>query len=301
MVKKDSSLVNKTANTFKDTLKKSRTAGKRQKKAPNPKSSKEIYFFSFHPGTSFLHRIPATAKLIFIPFFSAAIFFLPSQFAVSLVVIQFFIAKIAGISFKEQIKDLKPIFLYVIIMEIFQLIILVNQNISFFTEIFFASIDVSRGRGLDIIRENGLDIFRENGLDFLRKQGFDFSTFSQGQKTLLLLFSRLLALIQCSSLLYKTSSSLQIREGIEKIESAIRKLPGLKKQNRFSDSLFMFINFIPMLSRIFSDLQKAWLARGGKKNLKMYAALFPILFSLGMKKAWSLTRAIQIRSTENQK
>ncbi len=271
-----STCLNKKNRSASSESKKS-TSGWQTKK--NLNNNKEIYFFSYHPGSSFLHRIPAAAKLIFIPFFSTAIFFLPAQINLCLVVFQIFIALTAGISIKEQLKDLKPIFLYVIIMEIFQLFIFVNQNIPLFTN--FAE---------------------KQELDFsnvLQKAKIDFSYFLQGQKNLLLLFSRLFALIQCSSLLYKTSSSLQIRGGIEKIENSIRKLPGLKKQNRFSDSLFMFINFIPMLSRIFSDLQKAWLARGGKKNLKMYATLFPVLFSLGMKKAWSLTRAIQIRSIQN--
>ena len=57
----------------------------------------------------------------------------------------------------------------------------------------------------------------------------------------------------------------------------------------------MFLNFIPMVTKIWTQAQKAWFARGGKKSIKMYLSLLPVLFSVGMKKAWNTARAIESR------
>ena len=57
----------------------------------------------------------------------------------------------------------------------------------------------------------------------------------------------------------------------------------------------MFLNFIPLVSKIWEQSKKAWLARGGKNFVKMYLALLPVLFSVGMKKAYNMSRAIAIR------
>ncbi|MCR4742928.1 MAG: hypothetical protein K5866_08695 [Treponema sp.] len=50
-----------------------------------------------------------------------------------------------------------------------------------------------------------------------------------------------------------------------------------------------------MVSKIWNQSKKAWLARGGKISIKMYKVLIPLLFSVGMKKAYNMARAISIR------
>lgn len=57
----------------------------------------------------------------------------------------------------------------------------------------------------------------------------------------------------------------------------------------------MFLNFIPMLSQIWEQSKKAWFARGGKKGIRMYGTLLPVLFSVGLKKAYNQARAISLR------
>ena len=112
----------------------------------------------------------------------------------------------------------------------------------------------------------------------------------------LFLLAKLFCMMQSASLVFKTSTSLQLREGIEKIELFVRKILHLKNKTSFTNAISMFLNFIPMVTKIWAQAQKAWFARGGKKSIKMYLTLLPVLFSVGMKKAWNTSRAIEVRS-----
>ena len=78
------------------------------------------------------------------------------------------------------------------------------------------------------------------------------------------------------------------------MRDGIAKICGQK--SAFTNAIYMFVNFIPMVSRIWEESQRAWFARGGKKSLRMYMTLLPILFSVGMKKAYNAARAVTIRS-----
>lgn len=111
----------------------------------------------------------------------------------------------------------------------------------------------------------------------------------------LFLLVKLFCVMQSASLVFKTSTLLQLREGIGSIEETIRKIFHLKQRNTFTNILSMFLNFVPMLAQIWEQSKKAWKARGGKAGIKMYAVLLPVLFSIGMKKAYNQARAIAIR------
>ena len=101
--------------------------------------------------------------------------------------------------------------------------------------------------------------------------------------------------MQSASLIYKTSTSLEIREGIDSIETFIHKIFHINKANIITDSISMFLIFIPIISEIWDKSKKSWLVRGGKNSIKMYIVLFPLLFSVGMKKAYNMARAVSIR------
>lgn len=93
--------------------------------------------------------------------------------------------------------------------------------------------------------------------------------------------------MQTSSLVFKTSTSLEMREGISKI---------FGRKSAITNAISMFLNFIPMISKIWQQSKVAWKIRGGKNGIKMYFVLLPILFSVGMKKAYNLAKAVQIRN-----
>jgi len=114
--------------------------------------------------------------------------------------------------------------------------------------------------------------------------------------TTLIMLGKLFCIFQSASLMFKTSTSLEIREGIGTIESTVRRYLPCSKKNSFTNTLSLFICFIPMVHTIWDQTKRAWIARHGKQSIKMYAVLVPVLFSVGMKKAYNSAKAILARS-----
>ena len=114
--------------------------------------------------------------------------------------------------------------------------------------------------------------------------------------TTLIMLGKLFCIFQSASLMFKTSTSLEIREGIGMIEGAIRRYLPCSKKKSFTDTLSLFVCFIPMVHTIWEQTKRAWIARHGKQSIKMYAVLIPVLFSVGMKKAYNSAKAILARS-----
>ena len=97
----------------------------------------------------------------------------------------------------------------------------------------------------------------------------------------LILLVKLFCVLQTASLVFKTSTSLQLRQAFG--------------NNAFSETLGLFICFIPQVSKNWEQIKSAWYARGGKKSIRMLCVLLPVLFSVGMKQAWNSARALTIR------
>lgn len=211
--------------------------------------------FSYISGNSFLHKCPSWIKILFIPVINILFLFLPAYFCLFLIILQISISFLLKFSFKQQLADLKPVIFYAFLL--------------FLMEVFTC-------------------IFSEQSTF---AQRFNFQT----QKESIFLLLKLFCMMQSASLVFKTSTSLQLRDGIEKIELFIRKILHLKNKSTFTNAISMFLNFIPMVTKIWAQTQKAWFARGGKKSVKMYLTLLPILFSVGMKKAWNTARAMEVR------
>lgn len=206
----------------------------------------EYSLFSYKKGNSFLHKCPAWCKILFIPLINILFLCLPSYFSVALVILQFVLACILKFSIREQLTDLKPVIYYMFLLFLFQIISWLI---------------------------NGAQDFK--------------SYFSwESEKETVLLLVKLFAVMQSASLVFKTSTSLEIRDGIGKI---------FGRNSVITNALSMFMNFLPMVSKIWSQSKRAWIARGGKKSIRMYMVLLPVLFSVGMKKAYNSARAITIR------
>lgn len=205
--------------------------------------------FSYKAGSSFLHKCPAWCKILFIPLINILFLCLPPIFSFILLVIQFILALILGFSLREQFTDVKPVFYYAFLLFLFQIISW---------------------------------LFSNPGLESFKTQ---FSWDSEKESVFLLI--KLFSIMQSASLVFKTSTSLELRDGIGKI---------FGQKSVLTNALSLFLNFIPMVSKIWEESKKAWLARGGKKNLKMYFVLLPVLFSIGLKKAYNVARAILIRN-----
>lgn len=212
--------------------------------------------FSYVGGNSFLHKCPAWIKLLFIPIITVCFLFLPVYCCFCLIILQFITAFCLKFSLRRQFADLKPVVYYAFIL--------------FAMEIFAC-------------------IFSKE-IDFASRFTFE------NQKETVFLLAKLFCVMQSTSLVFKTSTSLELRNGIETLERAVRKFLHLKEKLVFTNAVSMFLNFIPQVSQIWAKTERAWIARGGKKSVKMYVALLPVLFSVGMKKAYNAARAMQIRN-----
>ena len=218
---------------------------------------------SYKQGTSFLHRCPAWIKILVIPAVSIAAFYLPPVFALCILVLQTLVSFVLRFTVREQLADLRPVIYYAVLLFIAKLI-------------GSAAVVISGG-------------------------SFYWKDFLISEKETWLLLLKLFCVMQSASLVFKTSTSLQIREGLEKIEITIRKFLHLKAKKTgaqkapVAQTLSIFICFIPQVSKNWQQATRAWKARGGKKSLKMLVVLLPVFFSVGMKQAYNSARAISIR------
>lgn len=121
-------------------------------------------------------------------------------------------------------------------------------------------------------------------------------SFTMEKETCFLLL-KLLCVMQTASIIFKTSTSLQIREGLELIEFTLRKIFHIKNADctPVAQTVSLFICFIPQISKNWNQAVLAWKARGGKKSLRMLAVLLPVFISVGMKQAYNSARAVSIR------
>jgi len=229
--------------------------------------------FSYKQGSSFLHRCPTWVKILLLPFISVGIFYLSPYFAVALIALQTLVSFLLRFTVREQARDLKAVFYYAVFLIIVKII----------------------GSLAAAISAGSLSAFELAA--FLQT----VFTFLISEKETWLLLLKLFCIIQTASLIFKTSTSLQIREGLEVMELAVRRSLHLKpivegRPNApIAQAVSLFICFIPQVSKNWQQAERAWKARGGRKSLRMFAVLLPVFFSVGMKQAYNSARAISAR------
>ena len=229
--------------------------------------------FSYKQGSSFLHRCPAWVKILILPLISLSIFYLPPYFALALIALQTLVSFLLHFTVREQARDLKAVFYYAVFLILVKII----------------------GSLVAAISAGSLAAFE---LATLPQAVLSF-LISEKETWLLLL--KLFCIIQTASLIFKTSTSLQIREGLEVMELTVRKCLHLKplvdgRPNApVAQAVSLFICFIPQVSKNWQQATRAWKARGGKNSLRMFLVLLPVFFSVGMKQAYNSARAISIR------
>ena len=213
--------------------------------------------FTYKAGNSLIHKMPVWVKILLLPVLSIAIFSFPPVFSLAVFLLQIVLSFCLHFTIREQLKDLKPVLYYLILL------------------IFYSFLSSLIG---------GLS----SGLAFAK---IDFRMSSDS----IFMLVKLFCLLQAASILYRTSTSLEIREGCEKIEIFICRILHLPCKKSVSNAISLFINFIPMVFSVWNQSKKAWYARQGKKGIKMYITLLPVLFSVCMKKAYNTAKAIQVR------
>ena len=220
--------------------------------------------FSYKAGDSFLHRMPSWLKILLVPAISAAVFSLPAGVSVALSAIFFVLASLLRFSFREQLRDLK-----------FALYLAAFLYLSGFAGFFCAG-------------------FFGGGKDFISALA-DAAGKAIGNSATALMLLKLLCVMQASSLVFKTTTSLEMRAGAGAIEHAARRILRLGDGSSFTDLVSFTLYFIPLVFRIWGQLETAWRARQGKASPRMFMALLPALFSVGMKSAYNAARAVMAR------
>jgi biotin transport system permease protein/energy-coupling factor transport system permease protein len=215
-----------------------------------------------------LHRVPALFKLALI--LPLSIFFMRFSpiFLASGIVAACIISFFCRLSFREQIIDLKAAAFYALLMYGLSLFSIVIES-----EIWRSFSNISL---LSLLTPNQ---------DFLR------------------ITLRLVLIIQLSSLLFRTTSSGEIRDALFTIEFAIRRFFSFiffrKKhvpiKNSFSEYIALFLCFIPEIFENWDLLNVAWKARGGKPGFAKIKSLVFMLISLSMEKASLKAKALEAR------
>ncbi|QTQ11663.1 hypothetical protein HRI96_05265 [Treponema parvum] len=107
---------------------------------------------------------------------------------------------------------------------------------------------------------------------------------------------RLLTMLMMSSILFRTTTPLELKSALEEIEIFVRKKLRLKPKAEISVMFSYFLLFLPRIFTIWNDISRAYKARGGKNDIKKIFVLFPILISLSIHKAWNTALAAEARS-----
>lgn len=216
-----------------------------------------------------MHKMPVVLKILLIPALNILFFNLPFYFSAVLLVLQFVLCCVLKFTIREQLKDFKPIIYYAFLLY-------VTTFIANFCSQFFDPETIRSFSSFIGAAKNSA-----------------ITTFTNSSTAIMLL--KLFCVIQCATIVFRTSTSLQIREGIGKIEGFIRKHLPVSKKNKVTNMISMFICFIPMVYKNWEQCKRAWFARGGKKSLRMYLTIFPVFFSVGIKQSWNASRAVLVR------
>lgn len=198
---------------------------------------------SYQKRTSLIHKTPALLKLALLLGIAIALYLTGFGVHCLLMVVALLLVWSSHIQPKDFLHDLKPVAFYGIF------IILVETAESFLY-----------------------------GSDF-------FMSFKDGTwntNSSILLVSRLVVAMSYTSLFFRTTSNLEIRQTLERVELTVSF--GHSRLS-FSRAFALFLNFLPQLFAIWANLDKAWKARCGKRGIRKILVLLPVFITLSMKKA----------------
>ena len=205
-----------------------------------------------------LHKLPVILKLFILIFLSVFCLFFSAFWLGIAILTAVIISFLCGFSFNEQITDLKPAFLYAVIMYLLSVFSNLTEIISF---IYFQP-------------------------EFLIPNP-DY----------LIIILRLTFIIQISALLFRTTCFLELKECLNTIERFIKKLFKNTNTFYFTDTISLFLIFIPEFFSVWSDVNLAWKARGGKSGIKKIKTLIFVLISISFEKAAIKAKALEARKT----
>lgn len=200
---------------------------------------------SYQKRTSLVHRTPALLKLAVLLGVAAVLYLFGIEVHGTLFALSLLFVAMSRISFKDFLHDLKPVAFYCL---------------------FIAAVELASsllyGTG-----ENPAQLF---------KSGM-WKTNSS-----VLLVSRLVVAMSYTSVFFRSTSNLEIRQSLENVE---RTLTFGRSSLSFSKAFALFLNFLPQLFATWASLDMAWKARCGKRGIRKVLVLLPVFITLSMKKA----------------
>ena len=230
--------------------------------------------FSYKTQKGPLHRLPAALKLFLLLPLSVFCMPLPPAWLGVGIFAAALSAFLCGFSPAEQLTDLKPAFYYAALMYALSLFSALLEEFPKILETFPA------------IRLPALAAI------LLPRSGF------------LHIALRLVLIVQLSALLFRSTSSLELRDSVGSVERFIRlRISGvfflekrISPQPRFARSLTLFLSFIPQIFETWKQINLAWQARAGKQGLRKIKTLVFVLVSLSLEKAAVKANALAARS-----
>jgi len=215
-----------------------------------------------------LHKLPAMVKLFILLPLSGFCLSVSPFWLEAAIVILILTAFLCGFTLREQLTDLKPAAIYAVLMYSLSLFSTLLENWNEITSADLAAAFIPRE-------------------EFLR------------------IALSLAVVMQLSALLFRTTSSIEIREGLLTIECFLRsifsRLPLLGKRishhPRFAQNITLFLCFIPEIFQTWSIIDLSWKARGGKQGLAKIKTVVFVLISLSFEKAAMKAKALEARSS----
>jgi len=192
-----------------------------------------------------LHKLPPMLKLFLLLPLSIFCLALPSFWLCIGIITAIVIAFLCRFTLREQLTDLKPAVIYAVLM----------YSVSVFSNLF-----------------NFLNGFKP------AFNSFYFSVFIPHSDYLRIML-RLTLIIQISALLFRTTSSMEIRGCL-----------------KFAKNISVFFMFIPEIFTIWSSIDLSWKARGGKQGIKKIRMMVFTLIALSFEKASIKSKALEARS-----
>jgi len=214
-----------------------------------------------------LHKLPVTLKLFLLLPLCGFCMSLPPFWLGAGMIFLILSSFLCGFTLREQLTDIKPAAFYALLM--------------YALSVFSALLENWKEMTLENL--TAVLIPRE---DFLR------------------VALSLAAVMQLSALLFRTTSSVEIRECLFMIERFLRigfsRLPFLGKQislkPRFAENITLFLCFVPDIFQTWSSIDLSWKARGGRQGLAKIKTLCFALITQSFEKASLKSKALSARS-----
>lgn len=219
--------------------------------------------FSYKQGSSFIHRIPAAAKLLLLFPAGFAAFYLSIPVCIAAIFFMMMISFSVKFSLYEQLRAMIPAILYAPVLYIALVV----------------------------------GTFVETGFEFTWK------VLLPDSNTVLILLRMIFILLTTNLLFGTTTmlelrASISQIETI--IRTVLSKIPYIGKsistEPSFALLLSLFLSFFPLVFKEWQRLERSWKARGGKTSIKKFIILLPALISVSMYHATTTAKSVANRS-----